>query len=41
LGTRINNTNTKKLPVVNIYLLRICWKNCQFFDSSWSIFEYN
>jgi len=27
--------------VVNIYLLRICWKNCQFFDSSWSIFEYN
>jgi len=27
--------------VVNIYLLRICWKNCQFFDPLWSIFEYN
>jgi len=27
--------------VVNIYLLRICRKNCQFFDPLWSIFEYN
>jgi hypothetical protein len=32
LGIRINNTNSKNRPWVNIYLLGIFWKNYQFFD---------
>jgi len=32
IGERISNTNSKNRFWVNIYLLRICWENYQFFD---------